>query len=354
MKQAFIKTAIVVVPTLLFLLLSMMVNSGARKTRTFKYDLSKPIEKNLATATLNVDLDFIKDYVEKNPDKINADIWAGQPLLHRVVAAIAFPDESGKVFRQRQIKLIEYLLKKGADINQHDNRMGGTPLHAVAFHPTNNLAIFKLLLKHGADPKSRAQRKSVTKTPWGVVKETRYNTSVLEVAAANGHWKMVEILLKAGAPVTEEVPFTSFPERKGTRSAILRACKQELPLIYRDKEGYLYGRPRGVRPPPAPIGNKKVLSLLLKEIKDINEIKGFGNVTALHVALHRGFPQRAKFLLEKCPNLDASAHSFKGTPLEIVAKSTKLSEKQKTEMTQLLKAHIEKYKQRKLQPKEKK
>jgi ankyrin repeat protein len=62
--------------------------------------------------------------------------------------------------KEDQSKLLEFLLKKGVDINGLDERAGISPLHAAVLD--NALEITELFLHHGANPLIKDKKSSLT------------------------------------------------------------------------------------------------------------------------------------------------------------------------------------------------
>ena len=62
--------------------------------------------------------------------------------------------------KEDQSKLLEFLLKKGVDINGLDERVGTSPLHAAVLG--NALEVTELFLHHGANPLVKDKKRSLT------------------------------------------------------------------------------------------------------------------------------------------------------------------------------------------------
>jgi len=118
------------------------------------------------------DLAKVQALVEKNPELVQAkDKEQGTPL-HSAAA-------SG------HIKIVEYLLSKGADVNAR-NAVNQNPLLYAAYH--GHAEIVNLLLEKGAEFKE----------------QDMYGRNVLHYPAREGHNRVVEILVKKGLDINQE------------------------------------------------------------------------------------------------------------------------------------------------------
>jgi len=95
-----------------------------------------------------------------------------QPMIELHLAAV-----SGDLEEVRE------LLEKGADVNAKDEE-GRTPLHWAAGN--GYVEVARLLIEHGADVNA---------------KESRYGDTPLDLAAYQGHWKVMWLLGSASRPV---------------------------------------------------------------------------------------------------------------------------------------------------------
>jgi len=81
------------------------------------------------------------------------------------------------------VEIVKTLIERGADVNEGDGA-GNTPLHYVIYSGSNNLKLVELLIKHGADPNSKAAEECFTP---------------IHLAVVLNNVKMVKTLLKYGA-----------------------------------------------------------------------------------------------------------------------------------------------------------
>lgn len=95
-------------------------------------------------AALRGHVEVVKLLLESNA-QVNSVENKGNSPLHACISAPLL----GGVTNPR---IVELLLNSGADINLQSKCCGRTPLHLAAF--SGNLELVRLLLKHGADPKS--------------------------------------------------------------------------------------------------------------------------------------------------------------------------------------------------------
>jgi hypothetical protein len=71
--------------------------------------------------------------------------------------------------KKDQVKLLEFLLNKGVDINGLDERSGISPLHAAVLD--NDADVAELILKHGANPLLKDRKRRLT--PSGFARQLR-------------------------------------------------------------------------------------------------------------------------------------------------------------------------------------
>lgn len=89
----------------------------------------------------------------------------------------------GLAAREGNVKVLRKLLKKGRSIDVADNR-GWMPIHEASYH--NSVECLRMLIR--ADSSENYIK---TKTFEGFC--------ALHLAASQGHWKIIQILLEAGA-----------------------------------------------------------------------------------------------------------------------------------------------------------
>ena len=115
------------------------------------------------------EIETVRDEVERDPARVNALAPDGFPVLG---LAIFF----------RQPELAKYLIEQGADVDiRSANAARLAPIHAACAR--QDLASLRLLLRHGADPRT-AQEGGFTP---------------LDSAKAAGNSEMQQVLLDAGA-----------------------------------------------------------------------------------------------------------------------------------------------------------
>ncbi|XP_065070835.1 myotrophin-like [Rhopilema esculentum] len=96
--------------------------------------------EQLLWATKNGDMELLKDLVEKQNVSINTELLNGRMAIH-------YAADYG------QLEVIEYLVSKGADMNQADKH-GITPLLAAIFE--GHTSCVKFFLSKGANKNGKA------------------------------------------------------------------------------------------------------------------------------------------------------------------------------------------------------
>ena len=87
----------------------------------------------------NVQLNIVKMLVEKGKSDVNRQDKFGYSCLHLLCAKY-----------QPQVEIVEYLIKKGANVNLRANNRR-TPLHSACMPTERNLSLVKLLIESGAN-----------------------------------------------------------------------------------------------------------------------------------------------------------------------------------------------------------
>ncbi len=118
------------------------------------------------------DLAKIQALVGKNPDLVNAKDQEQSTPLHSAAAA-------------GRLKIVEYLIEKGADVNAWNNAHQN-PLLYAAYHGRSEIVC--LLLEKGAE----------------YSEQDIYGRNVLHYPSREGHPEVVEILVKKGLDINQE------------------------------------------------------------------------------------------------------------------------------------------------------
>nr|CAA6823206.1 MAG: Unknown protein [uncultured Thiotrichaceae bacterium] len=122
--------------------------------------------------------------------------------------------------RYNNIKIVEFLLEQGADINTKTSKPGNTPLHHAVELGREDVSL--LLLEQGADVK---QKNNYTETP-------------LHKAADQGHVRLLKLLLSKGADINAQTERGITP----LDEAIFR--KREEAITYLKSEGGVENNPQ--------------------------------------------------------------------------------------------------------------
>ena len=109
------------------------------------------------------------------------------------------------------------MLDHGADVNAFDP-LGRTPLMYAAVSDVLPLDVVKLLIERGADVNAKDRHKNSGDA----------GITVLDIAKRNGNQPIIDLLVKAGAKATPEVPVALKPRHDNThpkrRSGQPAAC----------------------------------------------------------------------------------------------------------------------------------
>ncbi len=176
-----------------------------------------------------------------------------------------------------QCEIIEYLLKRGANVNS-ENVGEGTPLHAAA--GSNAVEAGKLLLSAGANINARADKQGASNTP-------------IDCASSEGQDEFLEFLIERGAVVDDSQAQDALAQSPLHWACMLESWKKMK---------------------PGNEGNRRVIAILAKHV-DVNaRNKQFR--TPLHVAVWWGRVEVVRALLETQPKVDVNAQDRRGnTPL---------------------------------------
>ncbi|MDA1276228.1 MAG: ankyrin repeat domain-containing protein [Verrucomicrobia bacterium] len=197
----------------------------------------------------------LKELITHSPDLINTLKANAKPNNQT-------PLQNAAV--QGQLKVAEFLLEAGADVNGK-GYLDKTPLHWAA--EAGNKSMVELLLTHGAEINAQDKNGS---TP-------------LLTAVSNGYRTVVEILIAAHADLNTKYGDWAI-----------------------DNFRNLYGTaPLGIA---ARRGDRSIVDLLLGHGADVNLDQG-GGVTPLHVAAFRGQDQICEILLKNSANVEAEINA---------------------------------------------
>jgi len=204
-------------------------------------------------------LEFVKDCVAQGLDvnarakisgavPLDAAIYGGHEQIFDYLLAVgadvnAVGYEEGTILMSAAylgaFKMLDKLLKKGADPNLGSLLTGETPLHVATAKGfvEGTLECVNLLLEYGANPNAKAKSGIETSTYYRDIKVV--GETPLHLAAAYGSSEMIEVLLKHGAdPAIKddrgESPLTWYSRHQRT--------SQHLMLDRDSRDLLLYGR----------------------------------------------------------------------------------------------------------------
>lgn len=180
---------------------------------------------------------------------------------------------------EKEMAVIDLLLKHDADVNATLNNGGVTPLHLAAHHDDADL--LQRLIDHGADVARATQATTISRPK----REIEGGVTPLHVAVRSGYQENVKVLLASNAPVDAVT-------EKSQRTPLYMATSYALPEIVR---------------------------LLLEHGASPNLAVADGR-TPLHNVCDLGLEELAMLLLEKGAEIDARINSGY-TPLMTAATS---------------------------------
>ncbi|XP_045150135.1 ankyrin repeat and SOCS box protein 3 isoform X1 [Echinops telfairi] len=179
----------------------------------------------------------------------------------------------GLASREGNVKVLRKLLKKGHSVDVADNR-GWMPIHEAAYH--NSVKCLQLLI-HADSSENYIN----TKTFEGF--------SAIHLAASQGHWKVIQILLKAGADPNAST------------------LEETTPLFLAAENGQI-----------------DVLKVLLRHGANVNGPHSMCGWNTLHQASFQENAEIIKLLLQKGANKECQ-DDFGITPLFVAAQYGKLA-----------------------------
>lgn len=205
-----------------------------------------------------------------------------------------------------QTEAIKLLLKHGADAKAKAGWVSETPLHVAA--RTDSVNAVRLLLEEGVDINIRGagpNPKSEPKLPEIAVIPVPF-ASPLDLAAAAGSERVVELLLKRGAKVDINPQHQPY-------GALHRALEGRYNLTG-------YGNLKRITEPAtrAATGNRKVIEMLLDHGCKLSDVDYFGN-KPFHIGVRRGAHESVDYLLGAHPTeVDVNEPGqFGYTPLQL-------------------------------------
>jgi ankyrin repeat protein len=187
-------------------------------------------------------------------------------------------------------KIVELLLRRGADVNKHISYTGPVLQVAAA---KGHVGIVRMLLNHGAR----------------VNHENERFASVLQAAASNGTVEMINLLLDHGAIVNME----KNTERSALQLAAGRGNQPVVELLlqrYADVNAQCDGVESTPLHSASREGHDKIVKLLLERGADVNAQGVLGGTalmksTPLHSASREGHDKIVKLLLERGADVNA-------------------------------------------------
>ncbi|XP_006881078.1 PREDICTED: ankyrin repeat and SOCS box protein 3 [Elephantulus edwardii] len=178
----------------------------------------------------------------------------------------------GLAAREGNVKVLRKLLKRGRSVDVADNR-GWMPIHEAAYH--NSVECLRMLIHADSS-------ENYIKT------RTFEGFCPLHLAASQGHWKIVQILLKAGADPNE------------------MTLEETTPLFIAVENGQM-----------------DVLKMLLRHGANVNGSHSMCRWNALHQAAYQENVEIIKLLLKKGVDKECQ-DDFGITPLFVAAQYGKL------------------------------
>ncbi|XP_040849671.1 ankyrin repeat and SOCS box protein 3 isoform X1 [Ochotona curzoniae] len=196
-------------------------------------------------------------------------------LVQRMDFTEAYSDTCstvGLAAREGNIKLLRKLLRKGRSVDVADNR-GWMPIHEAAYH--NSVECLQMLI-HADSSENYLEAK------------TFEGSCALHLAASQGHWKIVQVLLEAGADPNATT------------------LEETTPLFLAVENGQI-----------------DTLKLLLRHGANVNGSHSMCGWNSLHQASFQGNAEIIKLLLKKGASQECQ-DDFGITPLFVAAQYGKL------------------------------
>ncbi|KAK3856396.1 hypothetical protein Pcinc_037283 [Petrolisthes cinctipes] len=211
---------------------------------------------------------------------------------------------SNKEIKNKVKSIPSLLLQNGADINAKNNE-GNTPLHIAA--KENLLELCHLFLQHKSDV-----------TLLKLNEQNNNHQTLLDIAAANGFWKMMTWLLDNNADPNITNSEKWLPLHFAAGAGHMKCCELLLPSYTYDPQAEFTPVMLAARN-----GHRLCLEMMLNVQIDLNHKDSEGN-TALHLAARTGFDKTLISLLGGNVKLNLSNKEGK-TPLLVAVQSKHLN-----------------------------
>jgi ankyrin repeat protein len=202
------------------------------------------------------------------------------------------------------LKLVQWLIEKGADPTLHNKTNGGTALHAACLN--GDVEAIRFLVACGANPHVRGGA----------------HDNMLQAAVASGNVECVNLILEMGVPIDlygGEYHSIAQAAAVADTPGLLRQMLD----LGADPNAHDSSSTYGCALTAAAWnGNLDDMQLLLSQGVDVNAAGSYG--TALHVAVYRGEVDCVNLLLQHGADVDALGGEDGNTPLCIAAGGTTL------------------------------
>lgn len=190
--------------------------------------------------------------------------------------------------KRGHIKIVRYLLEKGADIMQREYNTERTPLHLAVEH--NHLMIAKLLIDRG----------SKINLPSGMARVYKDGGTPLNIAVGNRNYDMVKMLISKGADVRNSTALITAMGVKHLKIAELlyqHGTNVNIPLI--DHNKWVHSTPLH-----AAIQDVQLVKWLISKGANIHSFTSEG--TPLHKAIQNKHVRIAKYLIQKDSDINTA------------------------------------------------
>jgi ankyrin repeat protein len=217
-------------------------------------------------------LDYIKEIIRKNPDRINEKDGDGNSFLHLAV-------------RTGNTDIVKFLVSNGADVNIKDN-YGQTPLQ-IAVH-SDNVEIVVQLVSNGAEINIK---NSIGKTP-------------LHDAVYHGYFEIVKYLISQGAEINSMDIRGKMPLHEAVIDNNIEISKYLITkgaaVNAKDGDGKASLHYAAINE------NLELIKSLVSSGASVNKKDKFNRIP-LHYAADKGYLEIVKYLISKGSEIDTKA-----------------------------------------------